>query len=130
VRGWGVIQASENLHKFRRPQLQQVACTNKRVLATYRVNPIRGGWASSVRRWPSDLFVPAGDCMERRETTASHSPFVLSGLPNQVGGRVGWLMTGIGCAYLAWCPEKGFLPSGPRSSPIYVIHETLQKRGA
>ena len=32
-------------------------------------------------KWPSDLFVPAGDCMERRETSRSHSPFVLPGLP-------------------------------------------------
>jgi IclR family mhp operon transcriptional activator len=57
-------------------------------------------------KWPSDLFVPAGDCMERRETTTPHSPFVLSGQGNRVGGRVGWLMTGVGRAYLAWCPEK------------------------
>lgn len=57
-------------------------------------------------KWPSDLFVPAGDCMERRETTVPHSPFVLGGQGNQVGGRVGWLMTGVGRAYLAWCPEK------------------------
>ena len=57
-------------------------------------------------KWPSDLFVPAGDCMERRETSAPHSPFVLPGLQYQVGGRVGWLMTGVGRAYLAWCPEK------------------------
>ncbi|KRQ96533.1 hypothetical protein CQ12_08690 [Bradyrhizobium jicamae] len=57
-------------------------------------------------KWPSDLFVPAGDCMERRETSFPHSPFVLSGLDTRVGGRVGWLMTGVGRAYLAWCPEK------------------------
>jgi IclR family mhp operon transcriptional activator len=57
-------------------------------------------------KWPSDLFVPAGDCMERRETTVHHSPFVLPGLVERVGGRVGWLMTGVGRAYLAWCPEK------------------------
>ena len=57
-------------------------------------------------KWPSDLFVPAGDCMERRETTVPHSPFVFPGLVERVGGRVGWLMTGVGRAYLAWCPEK------------------------
>ena len=56
-------------------------------------------------KWPSDLFVPAGICMERRETSVPHSPFVLPGW-NRVGGRVGWLMTGVGRAYLAWCPEK------------------------
>jgi IclR family transcriptional regulator, mhp operon transcriptional activator len=60
-------------------------------------------------KWPSDLFVPAGVCMERRETTLPHSPFMLLGLANQegrVGGRVGWLMTGVGRAYFAWCPDK------------------------
>ena len=57
-------------------------------------------------KWPSDLFVPAGICMERRETTVPHSPFVLAGVDERVGGRVGWLMTGVGRAYLAWCPEK------------------------
>lgn len=57
-------------------------------------------------KWPSDLFVPAGGCMERRETNLPHSPFVLAGLHSRVGGRVGWLMTGVGRAYLAWCPEK------------------------
>jgi IclR family transcriptional regulator, mhp operon transcriptional activator len=55
-------------------------------------------------KWPSDLFVPAGGCMERRETNLPHSPFPLLGLHSQVGGRVGWLMTGVGRAYLAWCP--------------------------
>ena len=58
-------------------------------------------------RWPSDLFVPAGDHMERRETSRSHSPFVLQWNWNrEVAQRVGWLMTGVGRAYLAWCPER------------------------
>jgi IclR family mhp operon transcriptional activator len=57
-------------------------------------------------KWPCDLFVPAGGCMERRETNLPHSPFPLLGLHGGVGGRVGWLMTGVGRAYLAWCPAK------------------------
>lgn len=59
-------------------------------------------------KWPSDLMVPAGDHMERRETSRPHSPFILqSNLDGHlVGERVGWLMTGVGRAYLAWCPEK------------------------
>src|SRR5262245_50994829 len=57
-------------------------------------------------KWPSDLFVPGGDCMEKRETSRPYSPFALPGLPEQVGLRVGWLMTGVGRAYLAWCSEK------------------------
>ena len=28
-------------------------------------------------RWPSDLFVAAGDCLEKRETSRPQSPFVL-----------------------------------------------------
>ena len=42
--------------------------------------------------------------MERRETSMPHSPFVLR--YSKIGGRVAWLMTGVGRAYLAWCPEK------------------------
>ena len=58
-------------------------------------------------KWPSDLYVPAGDCLERRETSRPHSPFALpTSLRDRVGMRIGWLMTGIGRAYLAWCPEK------------------------
>jgi IclR family mhp operon transcriptional activator len=57
-------------------------------------------------KWPSDLYVPAGDCLERRETSRPHSPFVLQTVGRGVGMRIGWLMTGIGRAYLAWCPEK------------------------
>ena len=57
-------------------------------------------------KWPSDLFVPAGNCMECRETSRPRSPFALPVLPERVGVRVGWLMTGVGHAYLACCPEK------------------------
>jgi IclR family transcriptional regulator, mhp operon transcriptional activator len=57
-------------------------------------------------KWPSDLFVPAGDCLERRESSRWQSPFAVPALPEKVGLRVGWLMTGVGRAYLAWCPEK------------------------
>jgi IclR family transcriptional regulator, mhp operon transcriptional activator len=60
-------------------------------------------------KWPSDLFVPAGDCMERRESSKPHSPFVFQAERRpgaEVGRRVGWLMTGVGRAYLACCPEK------------------------
>jgi IclR family mhp operon transcriptional activator len=56
--------------------------------------------------WPSDLFVPVGDCMELRETSRPRSPFVLFFSSKLVGVHVGWLMTGVGRAYLAWCPER------------------------
>ncbi len=56
--------------------------------------------------WPSDLMVPAGDHMERRETSQAYSPFFVSpSIRNRVGQKVGWLLTGVGRAYLAFCPE-------------------------
>jgi IclR family mhp operon transcriptional activator len=60
-------------------------------------------------RWPSDLFVPAGDCMERRETSRAHTPFFIRHDTLKEGGvviRANWLMTGVGRAYLAFCPDK------------------------
>jgi IclR family transcriptional regulator, mhp operon transcriptional activator len=58
-------------------------------------------------RWPSDLMVPAGDHMERRETNQPYSPFfVHPWYRDRVGQHVGWLLTGVGRAYLAFCPEQ------------------------
>jgi IclR family transcriptional regulator, mhp operon transcriptional activator len=58
-------------------------------------------------RWPSDLMVPAGDHMERRETSQAYSPFFIHPTHrNRVGQRVGWLLTGVGRAYLAFCPDR------------------------
>ena len=58
-------------------------------------------------RWPSDLMVPAGDHMERRETSQAASPFfVHPTYRNRVGQSIGWLLTGVGRAYLAFCPDK------------------------
>jgi IclR family mhp operon transcriptional activator len=57
--------------------------------------------------WPSDMMVPAGDHMERRETSQSYSPFFIHPTyRNSVGQRIGWLLTGVGRAYLAFCPER------------------------
>ena len=57
--------------------------------------------------WPSDLMVSAGDHMERRETSQALSPFFgYRGPRNRVGQRVGWLLTGVGRAYLAFCPDN------------------------
>ena len=49
-------------------------------------------------KWPSDLYVPAGDHLERRETSRPNSPFVLRSpvRPGGIGTRIGWLMTGSG----------------------------------
>ena len=59
-------------------------------------------------KWPSDLLVPAGDHMERRETSRALSPFVLHSpfhTTRALGHKVNWLLTGVGRAYLAFCPE-------------------------
>jgi IclR family mhp operon transcriptional activator len=59
--------------------------------------------------WPSDLFVPAGDCMERRETSRPHTPFPMHANDIRRGGvivRASWLQTGVGRAYLAFCAER------------------------
>ena len=58
--------------------------------------------------WPSDLLVPAGNHMERRETSRAHSPFPIHPAHemNQVGQPVGWLLSAVGRAYLAHCPDK------------------------
>jgi IclR family mhp operon transcriptional activator len=57
--------------------------------------------------WPSDLLVPAGDHMERRESSQLQSPFFPHpSRRDRLGQRVGWLMTGVGRAYLAFCPEQ------------------------
>jgi IclR family mhp operon transcriptional activator len=57
-------------------------------------------------RWPSDLMVPAGDHMERRETSQACSPFFIHPTyRNRVGQRIGWLLTGVGRAYLTFCPD-------------------------
>jgi IclR family mhp operon transcriptional activator len=53
------------------------------------------------------MMVPAGDHMERRETNQPSSPFLLNvAYRNRVGQPVGWLLTGVGRAYLAFCPER------------------------
>ena len=59
--------------------------------------------------WPSDLFVPAGDCMERRETSRPHTPFPMHANDIRRGGVIvhaNWLQTGVGRAYLAFCAER------------------------
>jgi IclR family transcriptional regulator, mhp operon transcriptional activator len=58
--------------------------------------------------WPSDLFVPAGPCMERRETSRPLTPFFIHpGDFKNLGVvvRANWLITGVGRAYLAYCSE-------------------------
>jgi IclR family mhp operon transcriptional activator len=55
--------------------------------------------------WPSDLMVPAGDHMEVRETSRTQSPFMIYYSKDRVGMPVNWLLSAVGRAYLAYCPE-------------------------
>lgn len=52
--------------------------------------------------WPSDLAVPAGDHMENRESSRTHSPFIV--FHDRVGHHINWLLSAVGRAYLAHCP--------------------------
>jgi IclR family mhp operon transcriptional activator len=58
--------------------------------------------------WPSDLMVPAGDHMERRETSQAYTPFyfIHPARRIRVGQSISWLLTGMGRAYLAFCPDQ------------------------
>ena len=56
--------------------------------------------------WPSDLMVPAGDHMEIRETSRTQSPFMVYYNKDRVGMPVNWLLSAVGRAYLAYCPEN------------------------
>ena len=49
-------------------------------------------------------MVPSGDHMEIRETTRTRSPFLLE--QERIGWKVNWLLSGVGRAYLAFCPAK------------------------
>lgn len=56
--------------------------------------------------WPSDLMVPAGDHLEVRETSRTQSPFMIYYSKDRVGMQVNWLLSAVGRAYLAYCPEQ------------------------
>ena len=54
--------------------------------------------------WPSDLMVPAGDHMLIAETSQTQTPFLIKA--GGIGRSVNWLMSGVGRAYLAYCPDN------------------------
>lgn len=56
--------------------------------------------------WPSDLLVPAGDHLEIRETSRTQSPFMIYYSKERIGMPVNWLLSAVGRAYLAYCPEQ------------------------
>jgi IclR family mhp operon transcriptional activator len=56
--------------------------------------------------WPSDLFVPAGDHIEIRETSRVRTPFSTVFMHDRIGTPVNWVLSAVGRAYLAYCPDK------------------------
>ncbi len=54
--------------------------------------------------WPSDLIVPAGGHMVIAETSQTQTPFLIKA--GNIGTPVNWLLSGVGRAYLAYCPDK------------------------
>ncbi len=56
--------------------------------------------------WPSDLMVPAGDHMEIRESSRVRTPFFTYFIHDRVGTPVNWVLSAVGRAYLAFCPER------------------------
>ena len=54
--------------------------------------------------WPSDMMVPAGDHMVIAETSQTQTPFLIKA--GGIGSPVNWLLSGVGRAYLAHCPDK------------------------
>lgn len=55
--------------------------------------------------WPSDLMVPAGDHLEIRESSRVHTPFAIYFMQDRIGTPVNWLLSAVGRAYLAYCPD-------------------------
>lgn len=56
--------------------------------------------------WPSDLMVPAGDHMEIRESSRVRTPFAIYFMQDRIGTPVNWMLSAVGRAYLAYCPES------------------------
>jgi IclR family mhp operon transcriptional activator len=56
--------------------------------------------------WPSDLMVPAGDHLEIRESSRVRTPFAIYFMQDRIGTPVNWILSAVGRAYLAFCPEN------------------------
>jgi len=54
--------------------------------------------------WPSDLMVPAGNHMVIAESSQTQTPFLIKA--GGVDYPVNWLLSAVGRAYLAYCPDK------------------------
>ena len=56
--------------------------------------------------WPSDLFVPADDHIDIRETSRVRALFSTVFMHDRIGMPVNWVLSAVGRAYLAYCPDK------------------------
>jgi IclR family mhp operon transcriptional activator len=54
--------------------------------------------------YPASFVVQAGDHMEMREFSRSHNLVMVT--PDRIGDQIAWLTSGVGRAYLAFCPDK------------------------
>lgn len=64
--------------------------------------PVLGRLCDTVK-WPSDLMVRNGLFMEIKETSRRQTPFLVN--RDEIGHRVGFAVTAVGRAYLAFCPR-------------------------
>jgi IclR family mhp operon transcriptional activator len=56
--------------------------------------------------WPHDLFVPADDHIDIRETSRVRTLFSTVFMHDRIGTPVNWVLSAVGRAYLAYCPDK------------------------
>jgi IclR family mhp operon transcriptional activator len=54
--------------------------------------------------YPASFVVQAGDHMELREFSRAHNLVMVN--PDRIGDQIAWLTSGVGRAYLAFCPDK------------------------
>ncbi|MEP4380061.1 MAG: helix-turn-helix domain-containing protein [Alphaproteobacteria bacterium] len=67
--------------------------------------PVLGRLCERVK-WPSDLMVRNGKFMEIKETSRRQTPFLVN--RDEVGHQVGFAVTAVGRAYLAFCPRAEY----------------------
>ena len=64
--------------------------------------PVLGRLCTKVK-WPTDLTVRNGNCMEIKETSREQTPFMVN--RDEVGHQIAFPVTAVGRAYLAFCPD-------------------------
>jgi IclR family mhp operon transcriptional activator len=57
-----------------------------------------------TKGYPASFVVPAGDHMDLREVSRAHNLVMIN--PDRIGDPIAWLLSAVGRAYLAFCPDK------------------------